>query len=185
MDLAGGGDTGPLAVGLTMMMPLEGCFLEELVDAPPLSVWILREKSLSMLDRQCVIPTHRVSSWRRCLYRSTHGSHFGGFANIKVSSKRGCQGLLLHRSILRPDNKSFLSKLECKGCRCTISKQVSSKDIEVGSLVFLALLVLLLFIFFVYLSFEALSLKAHVIFGCVYPRVDIEDGFLYPLSKKC
>jgi hypothetical protein len=62
MDLAGGGDTGPLAVGLTMMMPLEGCFLEALVDAPPLSVWILREKSLSMLDRQRVIPTHRVSS---------------------------------------------------------------------------------------------------------------------------
>jgi hypothetical protein len=42
-----------------------------------------------------------------------------------------------------------------------------------------------LYFFFVYLSFEALSLKAHVIFGCVYPRVDIEDGFLYPLSKKC
>jgi hypothetical protein len=36
----------------------------------------------------------------------------------------------------------------------------------------------LCFFFFAYLGFETLSLKAHGIFGCVYPRVDIEAGFV-------
>ena len=48
---------------------------------------------------------------------------------------------------------------------------------EVGGLVFLALLVFMLFVF-ANLSFEASSLKTHVIFGGVYPPVDIEAGFL-------
>jgi hypothetical protein len=95
--LAGGGDVGPLAIGLTMTMPLEGCFLEVLVDAPPLSVWILWEKSLSMLDRQRSIPTS--CSFLKALSLQIHTRfrlwwlHF----NIKVSSKRGWEGLLLHK----------------------------------------------------------------------------------------
>jgi hypothetical protein len=36
----------------------------------------------------------------------------------------------------------------------------------------------LCFFSFAYLGFETLSLKAHGIFGCVYPHVDIEAGFV-------
>ena len=115
------------------------------VDASPLLVWILREKSLSMLDRQRGVPTScsflKTSSLQIHIRFPLWWLRF----NIKVSSKWGCEGLLLHK--IRIDIKSFLSKLECEGCQCTRSKQVWSRDIEVGSLVFLALLVLLLFIF--------------------------------------